>query len=287
VTLCFFVSDLHGVAERYQRLFHIVSAERPEALFIGGDFLPLGFARSKFTRIFPQDFISDYLVKQLVRLRNELKDAYPRIFLIMGNDDPRSDEATVLEAQAREVWEYVHGRKVEFNSFIVYGYAYVPPTPFRLKDWERYDVSRYVDPGCISPEEGVRSFPSSDQEKKYATIQNDLTHLAAEENLDRAIFLFHAPPYNTKLDVAALEGKKIDHVPLDQHVGSIAIRRFIESRQPLLTLHGHIHESAGLSRSWRDLIGRTHCLSAAHNGPELALVRFDPDNLEAATRQLL
>jgi Icc-related predicted phosphoesterase len=287
VTLCFFVSDLHGVAERYQRLFHTVSAERPEALFIGGDFLPLGFARSKFTRVFPQDFISDYLVKQLARLRDELRDAYPRIFLTMGNDDPRSDEGAVLKAEAQEVWEYIHNRKVEFKNFLVHGYAYVPPTPFRLKDWERYDVSRYVDPGCISPEEGVRSFPVSDQEKRYDTIQNDLTHLAAEENLDRAIFLFHAPPYNTKLDVAALEGKKIDHVPLDQHVGSIAIRRFIETRQPLLTLHGHIHESAGLSRSWRDLIGRTHCFSAAHNGPELALVRFDPDNLEAATRQLL
>jgi len=30
----------------------------------------------------------------------------------------------------------------------------VPPTPFLLKDWEKYDVSAYVDPGCVSPEEG-------------------------------------------------------------------------------------------------------------------------------------
>jgi Icc-related predicted phosphoesterase len=70
-------------------------------------------------------------------------------------------------------------------------------------------------------------------------------------------------------------------------VGSIAIRRFIETRQPLLTLHGHIHESARLSSSWRDFIGRTHCFSAAHDGPELALIQFDPDHLEAATRQLI
>lgn len=287
MTYCLFASDLHGVVERYQKLFHTVSAERPEALFIGGDFLPLGFARFKSPSVLPQDFIRDYLVKQLVRLRNELKDAYPRVFLIMGNDDPRSEEAAVLEAETQEVWEYIHNRRVEFKNFLVYGYAYVPPTPFRLKDWERYDVSRYVDPGCISPEEGVRSSPVSDQEKRYATIQNDLAHLTEEENLDRAIFLFHAPPYKTKLDLAALEGKKIDHVPLDQRVGSIAIRRFIETRQPLLTLHGHIHESTRLSHSWRDLIGNTHCFSAAHNGPELALVRFDPDNLEAATRQLI
>jgi Icc-related predicted phosphoesterase len=79
----------------------------------------------------------------------------------------------------------------------------------------------------------------------------------------------------------------IDHVPLDCYLGSIAVRRFIEVRQPLLTLHGHVHESARLSGSWRDRIGRTYCFSAAHDGPELALVRFDPDNLDAANRELI
>jgi len=283
----FFVSDLHGNTRRYQKLFQAIKAERPEVIFLGGDFLPLGFAIPKCLNVFHQDFIHEYLVKQLVSLRSDLKNTYPKIFLIMGNDDPRFEEAAVLDAATQEVWEYIQNRKVEFKNFYVYGYANVPPTPFRLKDWERYDVSRYVDPGCISPEEGVRSFPVSDQEKRYATIQNDLARLAGGENLDRAIFLFHAPPYETKLDLAAVEGKMIDHVPLDQHLGSIAIRRFIETRQPLLTLHGHIHESARLSLSWRDLIGRTHCFSAAHDGSELALIRFDPDSLEAATRQLI
>jgi Icc-related predicted phosphoesterase len=79
----------------------------------------------------------------------------------------------------------------------------------------------------------------------------------------------------------------IDHVPLDCHLGSIAVRRFIKARQPLLTLHGHVHESARISGSWRDRIGRTHCFSAAHDGPELSLVRFDPDSLDAATRELI
>jgi Icc-related predicted phosphoesterase len=79
----------------------------------------------------------------------------------------------------------------------------------------------------------------------------------------------------------------IDHVPVDIHLGSIAIRRFIEARQPLLTLHGHAHEAARVSGSWRDRIGRTRCLSAAHDGPELALVRFDLNRLDEATRELI
>jgi len=78
-----------------------------------------------------------------------------------------------------------------------------------------------------------------------------------------------------------------EHVPLDVHVGSIAVKRFIEERQPLLTLHGHIHESARLSGEWKIQIGRTVCINGAHDGPELALVRFDLESPEAPTRDLL
>lgn len=178
-------------------------------------------------------------------------------------------------------------RKAVFGRFSAYGYAYVPPTPFSLKDWERYDVSRYVDPGCISPEDGKHSVIIDMRKERNATIRDDLDRLTGGDDLDNAIMLFHAPPYETNLDRAALDGKTVDHVPLDPHIGSIGIRRFIEARQPLVTLHGHVHESARLTGSWRDCIGRTHAFSAAHDGPELALVRFCPETPEAATRELL
>ena len=70
-------------------------------------------------------------------------------------------------------------------------------------------------------------------------------------------------------------------------MGSIAVRRFIEERQPLVTLHGHIHESVRLTGSFRDRIGRTQLFGAAHDGTELALVRFDLDDLDGASRELL
>jgi Icc-related predicted phosphoesterase len=287
VALSFFVSDLHGRTSRYQKLFEAVLREKPEAVFIGGDVLPHGWYAHE-TLDFPhRDFINDFLVRNLLGLRRELGAGYPRIFLILGNDDARMEEAAVLDAAARGVWEYVHQRRVQFGKFTIYGYAYVPPTPFRLKDWERYDVSRYTDPDAVSPEEGWRTYPVSEQEIKYATIKDDLDRITRNQDMARSIFLFHSPPYQTKLDLSGRAGKMIDHVPLDCYLGSIAVRRFIEARQPLLTLHGHVHESARLSGSWRDRIGRTHCLSAAHDGPELALVRFDPDNLDAASRELI
>ena len=212
---------------------------------------------------------------------------YPRVFVILGNDDPRTQEEEILQVARTGLWEYVHGRQAVLDDYTVYGYACVPPTPFMLKDWERYDVSRFVDPGCISPEEGQRTVPLPEREVRHRTIAADLEQLAGDDDMSRALFLFHSPPYQTKLDRAALDGKTIDHAPLDVHVGSIAIQRFLSERQPLVSLHGHVHESARLTGAWRDRIGQTHAFNAAHDGPELALVTFDPTQPDQASRELV
>jgi Icc-related predicted phosphoesterase len=285
--LVFFVSDLHGRSSRYQKLFDAILREKPEAVLIGGDILPHGWYGHEALEFSHQDFINDFLVRNLLALRAALGAGYPRIFVILGNDDARIEEAAVLDAAARGVWEYIHLRSARFKGYTIYGYAYVPPTPFLLKDWERYDVSRYTDPDAVSPEEGWRTHPVSEHEIRYATIKDDLDQMTRNQDVARSIFLFHSPPYQTKLDLSARAGRIVDHVPLDCCLGSIAVRRFIESRQPLLTLHGHIHESARLSGCWRDRLGRTHCFSGAHDGPELALVRFDPESLDAASRELI
>ena len=156
-----------------------------------------------------------------------------------------------------------------------------------LKDWEKYDVSRFTDPGCIPPEEGMHSKNAKKSELLYSTIEKDLIKLAGNEDVSNSIFLFHAPPYQTNLDRAALDGKSFEHVPLDVHIGSIAIKRFILDKQPLLTLHGHVHESARITGKWQDRIGNTVCFSAAHDDERLALVIFNPDSLSSAIRTLL
>jgi uncharacterized protein len=282
-----FVSDLHGREEHFDKLFSLILAERPQAVFLGGDLLPSGsllFARSRPGR---EDFLEEFLLPRLRSLRRELGENHPRIFLILGNDDPRSEEAGIVQYEKEGLWQYVHGRKKSFGSYAVYGYACVPPTPFALKDWERYDVSRFVDPGCVPPEEGRYSMEVAEEEKGFPTIREDLEALARDDRLERAIFLFHSPPYQTRLDRAGLDGRRFDDAPLDVHVGSIAIRRFIEERQPLITLHGHVHESPRLTGSWQETIGKTRCFSAAHDGPELAAVNFDPLCPERAERRLL
>lgn len=284
---CLFVSDLHGRVDRYEKLFAVVRARRPAAVFLGGDLLPSAMLAAASGSFSEGAFLATYLAEHLRRLRAALRDEYPALFVVLGNDDAGIEEASVLDIAAAGLWEYVHGRSASWAARVVYGYGCVPPTPYLLKDWERYDVSRFVDVGCVAPEEGYRTVPISEWEARNATIQGDLDRLAGSADLARSIWLFHAPPYQTAVDRAALDGKMVDHAPRDVHVGSIAIRRFIERRQPLVTLHGHVHESARLTGEWRERIGRTWALSAAHDGPELAVVSFDPDKPEAAARELL
>lgn len=279
MTNCFFVSDLHGRQNRYLSLFNRILAEKPDAVFLGGDLFP-GMEAQK-----GGDFLAEFLAPGIAEIKTELGEGYPRVFLILGNDDSKLHEADLLGENS--LWEYIHNRSVVFGAYKIFGYNYVPPTPFLNKDWERYDISRYVDPGCIPPEEGWHSQPEPLNLIEHATIQKDLLELTGKEDLSRAVILFHSPPYQTHLDRAALDGKTVDHVPLDVHVGSIAVKVFIQEREPWLTLHGHVHESPRLTGSWKDLLGNTVSLSAAHDGPELALVRFQLEDPAQATRELI
>lgn len=281
----FFVSDLHGSKDRYISLFEKIIEERPHAVFMGGDILPSGLMNLVMDN--SPDFIGDVLIAGFTKVKEQLKEDFPKVFIILGNDDGKADEDRFIDVSQQGLWEYVHGRKVHFRGYDIYGYSYVPPSPFLLKDWEKYDVSRYVDPGCVAPDEGSHSTDVDLKKLQFTTIKKDLDLLTEGENLSKSIFLFHSPPYKTNLDRAALDGKMIEYIPLDVHIGSIAIQRFIEDYQPLITLHGHVHESASITGYWSDKIENTHCFSAAHNGKELAIVKFNPDNASEAVRELV
>lgn len=285
---CLLVSDLHGHRDRYAKLFALIGDEQPDAVFLAGDLLPSGFGpRTADGPSGGADFLEGVLVRGFSRLRDSLGTRYPRVFVILGNDDPRIEEAAFRHYAANGLWSYAHAQRTSFGAFDVYGYSCIPPSPFWLKDWERYDVSRYVDPGCVPPTEGKLTVAVPEVELEWGTIAQDLDQLTEGRSLERGILLLHCPPYRTNLDRAALDGKFFDYAPLDVHIGSIAIRRFIEARRPLLTLHGHVHESARITGHWRDRIGRTWMFGAAHEGPELSVIRFDPACPDEAVRELI
>ncbi len=282
----FFVSDLHGNLSRYEKLFLQIEKMMPRAVFFGGDILPASLKYRENSQAVAVDFVNGFLAPSFKKLKDKLGESYPDVFIIFGNDDPRSEEPSFLDHEKDGLWHYMHMKKAKLDDYTVYGYAMVPPTPFLLKDWERYDVSRYVDPGCVHPTEGYRTVPP-DSDMEFSTIKDDLEMLAGDDDLSKAIFLFHSPPYRTSLDRAGLDGVKVDHVPVDVNVGSIAIKEFIEEKKPMLTLHGHIHESSRITGAWKEKISNTMAYSAAYDGSGLALVRFTDKCFMSAERLIL
>ncbi len=77
----------------------------------------------------------------------------------------------------------------------------------------------------------------------------------------RSVFNLHVPPAGTPIDRAPVLDSSLKPVVkggavLMESVGSVAVRRVIERHQPLLSLHGHIHESRGAIK-----IGKTLCIN--------------------------
>ncbi len=275
-----FTSDLHCKKHKYEFLFRNIRTEKPDVVFISGDLTSLSCNHDQ-QKIF-SNFYSDYLAEKLFALKNELKEEYPDIFVIPGNDDGKAAIAPLKEMEERHLLTNVNERFLNFGKFTVFGYSYVPPTPFMNKDWEKYDVSAFVDVGCVSPEEGYRSEEVSFHDLRYYTIKKDLEILFEERNPESLICMFHSPPYQTNLDRAALDGKLFNGVPLDVHVGSIAIKDFIINKKPLLSLHGHVHESTTITGSWKERLNSTVCLQGASLMNESVVIKLDLENPESA-----
>ena len=79
--------------------------------------------------------------------------------------------------------------------------------------------------------------------------------IATVRNIPSAIFNFHAPPYGYALDLAPeLTQDLVQAADRKVHVGSRAVAKMIVKYQPLIGLHGHIHESRGAQKVKRTLI---------------------------------
>ena len=98
--LTFLVSDLHGNQDKYAKLTEQVELLKPRLVFIAGD-LSNHFKKLSDNSI--NNFYEDYLFPHLQNLKTELGADYPKVFLIMGNDDPRIEESHLIKGEKRRV----------------------------------------------------------------------------------------------------------------------------------------------------------------------------------------
>lgn len=262
----FFTSDLHGQSDFYEQALALAVERRPRALVIGGDLGPHegGDGGVRRQRLFLEGF--------LVEFARRLREAAPEteLLLMPGNDDWGAN-FDVLERHDGEWWRSLHDRVVLVDGVLVAGLSFVPITPFGMKDWERWEDGEPESPLRLAgyrSEEG-RSFEFAfDPEQRTPTIAGALADLAECSDPAKTLYVFHSPARDTRCDVTMTR----------HHVGSRAIRAFVERHQPPLVLSGHIHESPRVTGHWRDTIGRTVVVNPGQFGhPKLAGVWFDPE----------
>jgi len=105
-------------------------------------------------------------------------------------------------------------------------------------DTQDYVFQEQLGSGLLSTRQGWREL---DDWFAYArtlpTLEDELAQLVRPADMKRAIYVIHMPPYRLGLDKCA-DGLE---------VGSKAVYDFLLENQPLLALHGHIHESPEVS----------------------------------------
>jgi len=278
----FFVSDLHGSEVCFRKFLNSAPIYRPDLLVYGGDIMgkllqPVFRQDDGRFRWYPaggrvEEFSADQLpqverriadqgryslvttppewqrrqadreglekfcreigkerVRGWLRLVEErlLPKKIP-IVMNVGNDDT-DGVLEILRHEAPTNLLVPEGQVVRCGPYEIYGCGYANMTPWHCpRDLEEPDLGQF--------------------------LQRTSTEI---DTPGRTILDIHAPPVNTSLDLAPeldanLKPKTVSGQMLMSHVGSPSVRALVESVQPVVSLHGHIHESMGVDR-----IGKT------------------------------
>ena len=255
-----YVTDLHGDRRKYERTFALAVETGAWLVINGGDMLPHGRMHEDQER-----FLREFLDPLFARYQA----AGIRHFGLPANDDLSAHDPLFDGICSRyPLVENLARRKVAAGPYEFLGFDLVTDYPFRLKDRARMDSKEFVLP--VQFGRGLLSRPGGWEEiadweahaRSLPTIGQELAALPAPGDPDRAVYVIHGPPAGLGLDI----------VRGGQPVGSSATARFIETVQPLLTLHGHIHESPEESGVWQGRLGKTVCLQPGQSAAGLTVV---------------
>jgi len=283
VTKLFFATDIHGSDICWSKFLNAGKFYGADVLLLGGDMtgkavVPVIHQGGKNYRVTLLEQVfdisnDDELQDMIKRVRS--RGYYPYL------TDP--DEIAELEKSPEKVsqifshevlkviqqWMDLADKKLDSSDMKVYC---CPGNDDMAEVDELVRSSRRVilAEGQVTPLDGVHEMIASgwsnrtpwdthreeDEDQLRVRYEAMISKLKDPRN---AVFNIHVPPYKSSLDEAPELDKDLRPKMAGQAlkpVGSIAVRKVIEETQPLLGLHGHIHEGRGASR-----IGKTLCIN--------------------------
>jgi len=201
---------------------------------------PHRMTEDELTRIGNDQVALDRLFLQIMRetlerwlnlAEERLRGKGVRLYVMLGNDD----EPVLREAIARSPLVVdPEDQVVELGEgFQMLSCGFANPTPWH------------------SP----REMPEEELQRHIEGLVSQLDDPA------RSVFNLHVPPIRTAIDTAPMMDENLSPIiqggsMLMGPAGSEAVRALIEKYQPLIALHGHIHESRGTAK-----IGKTVCIN--------------------------
>jgi Icc-related predicted phosphoesterase len=282
-TRVFFITDVHGSTKCFRKFLNAAKFYSANVLVLGGDLtgkvlIPIvdqgnGTYRCKYEgndlTLKSKKGVDDLVLKATdagLYTRIMTKDEFDEV-----SADPKNVTAAFNKAMVDRVAEWIRLAEERLGKTGVK--CFISPGNDDLFDIDPVlSSSNYV----INPEERVVSIDgehemitlgytnhtpwNSPREVDEDELGRKIESLATGVmNMKTAIFNIHVPPINTPIDRAPMVDRDLKVVVKSGQVvmtsaGSSACRAAVEKHQPMLGIHGHIHESHGFV-----MIGKTLC----------------------------
>jgi Icc-related predicted phosphoesterase len=283
-TRIFFSTDIHGSEPCFLKFIKAADFYQADVLVMGGDITGkqiVAIQREGDTytaNMFGQVWIA-HTAEELARLEGQIRSNgyYPYVVskeeMAMLEADPAKVDRLFSNVMTETVAHWVHIAEERLRGSSVK--CFISPgndDQFDLDKVLRNSDVVICPDGEVVDLDGVHTMASCG----YANmtpwhcprdLEEEELHLRLQALLDkvtdpsRCIFNFHAPPYDSTLDIAPeldanLKSVMVGGQPHMISVGSKAVREMIEKYQPIAGLHGHIHECRGAVK-----LGRTLCIN--------------------------
>lgn len=247
-----YVTDLHGDKKKYRKILDVAIEKEIKVIVNGGDMLLKQCDRHSEQSFFINGFLDEYF--------EELKKQDITYLAMLGNDDLlAADEMFDNLCDRFENVCNIAGRKFSVNGYEFIGMNYILDHPFGCKD-RVVTETHYIPQRQLSPVAGISN--AVDYDRIYNWLEysrTELPHmcdvlkkLPLPDDRQKAVYVMHMPPAGLRLGQLRYQ---------DLDICSVDIYEFLKEKQPLLSLHGHIHESPDTEKGkWINQIHQTTCI---------------------------
>ena len=203
-----YVTDIHGIVWKYNKILQISSSLKPDVVINGGDMLPFKgnlLEQDKFITGFLDEYFAKFESMEIYHLG------------LLGNDDLRIFDD--LFQNTCDKYSYVANIaqtrfQIEGSEYEFIGMNWVSDLPFGLKDRARkdtldFELPKQIGKQYLSTPNGFKRLEDwFSYVENLPTIEEEIRHLVKPTVMSNTIYIFHNPPANLNLDVTH-DNKKV------------------------------------------------------------------------------